>query len=500
MTAVHGQVTVTDSQGNDSVAMFEFAVDEPASEESHGGVHEVSGFQAEGFTVPAGEVWEVKGLVETPKNVVVDGTLRLRPGTTLRFVNVNESAFVGGGMDPMASDVGLWVMGDGVLDAQGTRKTAWNRTGSDPTWLPGDEVVLAPWAQGDDGANGFAPYGGGPVPTADPSVPPTEVLNLSRDVVIEGTPGGRSHIFIRSMRPQMIGHVLVRHMGPRKDGKKVTGRWPLHLHHMHDGSWGSLVEGVVVRQAGSHAFVPHLSHGITFRDCIAYDVQEHAYWWDPDTADTKRGEAPVNFTDHTTYQQCVAALVRPGDDPNGHRLAGFNLSGGLIENSNRCIGCVAVGVQGGANPAGFIWQEHEQAAPWVFEDNVSHNNRAHGIFTWQNLAPGRIHNIDRFVAYRNGGAGLSIGAYVGNWRIHDPLLVENGEAGILQHARSLSTDDPIRCERPRIIGSRVAFMEGDINFPDNPPVIICDATTERCGEVADESRHPTTTFDFVEGC
>lgn len=500
MTAVHGQVTVTDSQGNDSVAMFEFAVDEPASEESHGGVHEVSGFQAEGFTVPAGEVWEVKGLVETPKNVVVDGTLRLRPGATLRFVNVNESAFVGGGMDPMASDVGLWVMGDGALDAQGTPRAAWNRTGGDPSWLPGDELLLAPSASGDFGAGGFARYSGGSVPRAHPSVPATEVLNLSRDVAIEGTSGGRSHIFIRSMKPQTIRHVLVRHMGPRKGGEKVTGRWPLHFHHMHDGSMGTVVEGVVVRETGSHAFVAHLSHGITFRDCIAYDVQEHAYWWDPDTADTKSGEAPVNFTDHTTYERCVAALVRPGDDPSGHRLTGFNLSSGIVENSNRCIGCVAVGVQGGANPAGFTWQEKEQGAAWVFEDNVAHNNRAHGIFTWQNLGPERVHNIDRFVAYRNGVAGLSVGAYVGNWRVRDALLVENGDAGILEQARSFATTLPIRYERPTIVGSPVAFKEGEINFPDHPPVIVCGAKVENCGALVDESKHPSTTFEFRDTC
>lgn len=41
-----------------------------------------------------------------------------------------------------------------------------------------------------------------------------EVLNLTRDVVIEGRPGGRSHIFIRSCVPQTIRHAVVRHMEP----------------------------------------------------------------------------------------------------------------------------------------------------------------------------------------------------------------------------------------------------------------------------------------------
>lgn len=501
MTIVNGHVTVTDSQGNAADASFQFTVDGGSEEgPGEGADREITGFQAQGFTVPAGEVWEVRGLVETPKNVVVAGTLRMRAGSTLRFVGVNESAFVGGGMDPVASDVGLWVMGDGILDARGTPKAAWNRTGSDGSWLTTDEIVLAPWARGDFGSRGFSAYTGGQVPAAHPSVPATEVLNLSRDVVIEGTPGGRSHIFIRSMKPQAISHVLVRHMGPRAGGKKVTGRWALHFHHMHDGSRGTVVEGVVVRSAGSHAFVTHLSHGVTFRDCIAYDVQEDAYWWDLPSSDRPKGSPPDNFTNDTAYERCVAALVRPGDDPNGHRLCGFNLTPGTVDRSNAVRDCVAVAVQGGKNPCGFGWQEHAQGQPWVFERNIAHNNVAHGIFTWQNVDSGLLHLIDGFTGYRNGDAGLAVGAYVGNWRFRDALLVENGNSGILEHARSRSLDDRIRHERPTVIGSSVAFREGEITFADHPPVIVCGAIVQDCGAFADEGRASTTTFEFVQNC
>ena len=495
MTIVHGHVRVTDSQGNETVAPFEFSVAEPVSEESTDGVREISGSVADGFTVPAGEVWEVKGLVETPKNVVVEGTLRMRPGSTLRFVNVNESAFVGGGMDPLASDVGLWVMGEGVLDAQGTPKAAWNRTGWDPSWHQGDEVLLAPWSLGDSG--GFAPYHGGSVPRAHPSVPATEVLNLARDVVIEGAPGGRSHVFVRSMKPQTIRHVLVRHVGPRKGGMKVAGRWGLHFHHMHEHARGSVVEGVVVRDSGSHAFVAHLSHGITFRDCIAYNVQEDAYWWDPRTHDLPKTSPPDNFTNDTTYERCVAALVLPGDDPGGQRLCGFNLGQGTVALSNRAVGCLAVGVLGGKSSSGFAWVEDTQGEPWSMVDNVSHNNVAHGLFTWQNLSMDRLHVFERFTAYRNGNAGMALGAYEGNWVSRDALLVENQSSGILQHARSLDDTRRGRHERPTVIGSPVAFREGDVNFPDQPPVIVCGETVIDVPVLVDDSASQTPTFEFV---
>jgi hypothetical protein len=498
MSVVNGQVTVTDSQGNDSIATFQFTVGELEGDQDPGGDRDVSGFQPDGFTVPAGQVWEIRGLVETPRNVVVEGTLRMRPGATLRFVSVNESAFVGGGMDLLPSDVGLWVMGDGVLDAVGTPKTAWNRTGSDPSWLSTDELLVAPSARGDFGGGGFAVYHGGAVPQAHPRVPAAEVLNLTRDVVIEGTSGGRSHIFIRSTRAQAIRHVLIRHVGPRKGGIKVVGRWPLHFHHMDDASRGSVVEGVVVREAGSHAFVPHMSHGITFRECIAYDVQEDAYWWDPADPNLPEEAAPDSFTDGVLYERCVAALVKPGDHANG-RLTGFNFAQGTIPFSNRAIGCVAVGVVQRGNPSGFHWAEDQQGEAWIVEECVAHNNGTNGIFVWWNVRSGRSHSVKQFVGYRNGDAGISHGAYVGEWLYEDVVLVENAQAGVLQHAHSRSENERIRYARPTVIGSPVAFREGAINptFASNPPVQIVDETVSECPEFVSESGDATITFEFL---
>ncbi|WP_315817000.1 G8 domain-containing protein [Paraflavitalea speifideaquila] len=70
--------------------------------------------------------------LQTTANVVVEGKLQMRPANaaviqTIRFANVDESRFVGGGMNVLPSDVGLWVMGAGLLDLFGTSKTSWTR-------------------------------------------------------------------------------------------------------------------------------------------------------------------------------------------------------------------------------------------------------------------------------------------------------------------------------------------------------------------------------------
>jgi hypothetical protein len=100
--------------------------------------------------------------LESSGNVVVKGSLTMRPSTSavhrLVFVDVDEAAFVGSGMNVVASDVGLWVMDDGKLDLVGEAKTPWARLAGDgvagasvlrldrvPTgWKVGDRIVVVP--------------------------------------------------------------------------------------------------------------------------------------------------------------------------------------------------------------------------------------------------------------------------------------------------------------------------------------------------------------------
>jgi hypothetical protein len=363
-------------------------------------------------------------LVESSGNVVVRGRLVMQPSSaavkhTLRFVNVDEQAFVGGHtMEPQATDVGLWVDHRGQLVAEGTPKRGWGH-GWDPSWQLGDEVRRTPTALGDFAT--FAAHGpGDAVPAAYGYK--AEVFNLTRNVVIEGTPGGRAHImFNHAHRPQVLRYVEIRHMGPRKPitggSEKVLGRYGLHFHMCGDATRGTVVEGVSIHRSGNHSFVAHSSHGITFRDCVAYDVLETAYWWDPpdDTSD--------HHTHDTLYERCLAAKINGDPNRTARSLAGFAMHTGL---RNKAIGCVTVGVQGNTNASGYDWPSkanHNQNV-WIFEDCVAHNNRYNGIFIWQNDA--NPHVIDRFTAYHNGKTGIETGAYGNPYRFRDVVLIANG--------------------------------------------------------------------------
>jgi hypothetical protein len=384
-----------------------------------------------GYTIPAGGTLRfdpnVSTTLELTGNLINLGRLEMRPANpsvvhTLRFKGVNESKFVGGGMDPLPTDVGLWVMGAGVLDLQGSPKTAWNRSGPDPTWGALDEVLVTPTAPGDFGAKGFAKFTGA-VPVG-PDGYKAEVLNLTRNVIVEGTATGRSHIFIRSTQPQTVRYALLRNLGPRKNGAVIVGRWCLHFHHCMDGSRGSLIEGVVARDCGAHTFVSHMSNGTTYRNCIAYNVVEAPFWWDP------IDNGVDNSAHDNLFDSCVAALVN-AEGAGRYRLSGFSLQSGA---RNVMRNCVATGVQGtGGDAAGFSWGSR-MSDVWTFEDCVAHNNKGAGSFSWENDA--HPHVVTRFTAYRNGISALRNGAYANTFRYSDMTLIENGSVGAELHARS----------------------------------------------------------------
>jgi len=211
-------------------------------------------------------------------NVVVRGQLVMRPASAevshrLVFAGVREPRFVGGGMDVLEHDVGLWVMDAGRLDLAGSPRLAWTRASgglsagattitlqADPVgWRVGDELVVTPTSpQGQDDSDeetfervqvtalsGRTVTLSRPLRHEHPSVPArpgrrltAEVLNLTRNVGIEGTADGRAHIFIRSRRPQSLRSTAIWRMGPRKPNESVTtfvpGR-PCHSCATSDG-------------------------------------------------------------------------------------------------------------------------------------------------------------------------------------------------------------------------------------------------------------------------
>lgn len=380
----------------------------------------------EGFTVPDGEVWEfdpeVSTIVEVSANVIVEGTLVMRPASsgvthTLRFVDVDEDRFVGGGLEVLDSDVGLWVMGAGRLDIHGAPKTAWSYEWQ-RGW-EGDEVVATPVEAGE--YDTFRQVSSAAdVPPANALGLSPELLNLSRNVVIEGTPEGRAHVLIRSSSPQQIRYAVFRYLGPflgdggeRTQSSDVTGRYGVHFHHSGDGSRGSVLEGVVVRDTENHAFVTHASHGVTLRETIAFNTRHAAYWWDQTTR-----KNPGNESHDILYERAVAAGVAAGNGRDG----GFQLGEG---NGNAVVDSVAVGITNdGSAVAGYLWKGPEDGV-WRFEGNIAHNNVGSGILVWVNTAT--THVIEDFTAYHNSQPGIIHGAYRNSYVYKDLTLLANDQ-------------------------------------------------------------------------
>lgn len=461
-------------------------VTEPRSRVLSGDVH-----LPDGFTVPPGETWvfdpDTDTTVTVSANVIVEGTLVMRPASgdiehALIFEDVDESRFVGGGMDPVETDVGLWVIGDGQLLIEGQEKTSWAYE-FDPAW-DGDEVVAAPNTPGD--YSSFEPVTATPEPNALGY--PTELLNLTRNVRIEGTPDGYTHVFIRSNRPQTIRYAALRYVAPTFGDSDQTGRYGLHLHMSGDGTRGSVIEGVVIRDAGNHAFVPHASHGITFRDTIAYDVLNEPYWWDPSEDDDT-----TNDTNDLVWERAVAAAVDFSGTGNQFRMAGFMLGDGTgltIRDS------VAVGIRGtlGIDRSGFSWPEHAEST-WTFENNIAHNNETHGIFVWQNNS--RTHLVDGFTAYYNLGAGIRHGAYENSYVYQDLDLLGNESGAIVSLAQGEpgESSDTQTWARIRTDGDVLVIAEHALEGEAPVLFVGCDFSAVIVEDVDGAER---SQYDFVD--
>jgi hypothetical protein len=391
-------------------------------------------------------------VLESSGNIINEGLLKMNPSSqsikhTLRFISVLENNFVGGGMDVLPTDVGLWVMNNGQLDLQGAQKTSWtkaldtllngtskiNLVSAPQGWAAGDQLITTPTAapntQGfvssfDD--NQIAAVSGSSVSLNSPlaythpkvnSRWTAEVINVTRNVSIEGTPLGRSHIFIRSGKPQTLKYVQLRFMGPRKDinGDKVTelvkGRYALHFHHSMDGSRGTVIEGCVIRDTGNHSYVPHVSHGILFKNNVAYNVTETAFWWDESdiSHDIIYDSNIVALCKFVNRSIAILSEFDPGQFPPT-----FSSSGFLLGRGDDCVAInnVVVGTMGDPHNGGaYNWEANNEGV-WKFENNLAHNNDC-GIRVWQ-VTP-RHHVIDKFTAYHN-GVGIFHGAYANSYK------------------------------------------------------------------------------------
>jgi hypothetical protein len=272
---------------------------------------------------------------------------------------------------------------------------------------------------------------------------------------------GREQNLKRNIKITGSGHIRFEHGSTASTIKFVeidlrppleVSKYPLHWHHVGNGSRGTLVQGVVIKNSPNRAFVPHASHGITFRDTIAKNVAGSGYWWDPPPYQSTSQDQNSN---DVTYEHALVDGVVPRSGEAGHRLMGFALSAGV---GNKVLDSVAMNVDGGKDAAGFQWPEAHRTQPhsWVFRNNVAHHNSANGIFVWSNNSQEQI--IRGYRGYSNGSADIDHGAYTNVYHYRDM------RAGRLEvHAVGWSVRgglvETVIAKRHRLDGGPVTFTQ-----------------------------------------
>lgn len=298
--------------------------------------------------------------------------------------------------------------------------------------------------------------------------------NLKRDVNFRN--------LRRIMFHDGAGKSTLRYISVADSGGGSMGEYPLHWHLNGNSTRGTLVEGVVVVNGKHHAFVPHGSHGITFRNTIAKNIKGDAYWWDPG-----RG---ANCSNDTVYDHALADGVtnNPGDN-RGFQLAAFRLGcgkGNVIKNS------VArnVNPSNPKNCSGYHWPENDEGV-WGFVNNASYGSACNGIFVWQNTSSAHVINGFR-------GDGIENGAYVNQYIYRDldvefikahalgrdgtNVLFENGKVGQVQITAHTVEGEPMVFRNLQIGTFTINNGDGSV-----PGTYVLDNTNIACGDVRYES-------------
>jgi hypothetical protein len=394
--------------------------------------------------------FEIRGLYQSTP---IDSS----KGSTTTFTNIDETKFVGGGLDVQVNDIGMWVMKGGRINLRGTAKVSHtNTTGSvsagatsmtllDATGIQtGDVIVICPTETMDlsgadwnsvtntpiypwhakferktvTGKTGNTISWSGGLSYAHNIVTSTvtsdtfgvstrtwtpEVMVLTRNVKVQGTSTGRTHIFIRNESPvaQSFYYVELRYMGPRKIDPAihatipalVSGRYFIHEHFSGYNSAGTTVYGCSAYDGGNRGYVPHESHRINMSNSVAFNLMENGFWWD-------EGEES-HFT--KWHYNIVAGLTFNGIANSRTSAYQINQGDGNDLSFSKSVGNYFDDPHGGG---GYMWEANSEGV-WIFRNNLSHSEIT-GLWVWQNTSMN--HTIFMYDSYHDDN-GIVHGAY-----------------------------------------------------------------------------------------
>lgn len=303
--------------------------------------------------------------------------------------------------------------------------------------------------------------------------------NLKRDIEFRNL----RRIMFHDTAPSVLSYISVIDSGTLG----VEDDYPLHWHFSGDSSRGTVVEGVVVLNGQNHAYVPHASHGITFRNIMAKNtLGTQAFWWNttrmsPCPSDS-RGKCTLNDSHNISVDR---ALIDGVTGP-GTRIAAFAMGQG---NNNSLTNSVTRNVGSSASCSGYLW-DADTHGDWFFSSNTAMSGPCErAIFHWQNREDGEV--IQDFKsnlqidhgAYRNTHeyrnidvpifVGHALGYTVRDSRIGHVILEKHPTTG----------GDPVEFINVTLDKISVRDAQGDSG------VYIFDETNITCGEVQLESAH-----------
>ncbi len=414
----------------------------------------------------------------------------------IRFT-LAEAAFVGGDtMVPLATDVGLWVVGTGKVQTKGTARGGWTTlaatAGVGATQITVDPTFVSKWNVGDQLLIGqtntpvvgtffknenelrtiVADLGGGKYTLSGPltyahtfqSIAWTDawgdswtetlappVANLTRNVVFEAAvPTENPHIQLMDQAKAEIADLAIVGFGPTpklmgafpNGAKKPFGRYALHFHMQKDWSRGSYLKEVVIRDGDGDGLHIHDSYGVIVEDLVVYNqakvfVPTAANGTHAVDLESAKDSGGNNVADSGAND---AWLDRPLVVSWGHtddqRTAAFYLGGGL---GAYIVGAHAVGGLGGF-ASGYHWCEGCGNPTTVNANNPDRTPRVLRAttssstkgFFWWQNGAGPQADVD-LLAWNN-GTGIEMGAYNTTYSLYGVRAIGNSGLQISHHA------------------------------------------------------------------